>query len=269
MYKDKIFNGKIESLKIKEELIKSLYNKKRTLGIIQLGDDRMSNIFIKEKIKFAKDINVNIVYQKLESGSKQLESYINKFNEDENIDAYLIQLPLLGIKDSSYFLNKIDPKKDIDCLTIVNYSNLLIGNYKLSPGVYSAFIYIFDKLKLDKSANILIVGGGFVGTSIANYLIRNKYNITLLDKYSKDLKAFSRKSDMVIFCAGIGDILEKNDVKENSILINIGASANLDGTFSGGISESTIDKSKFFVPVKGGIGPMTVAMLFNNLISID
>jgi methylenetetrahydrofolate dehydrogenase (NADP+)/methenyltetrahydrofolate cyclohydrolase len=267
---NKLFDGKKEALIIKDIIKKNISDRVLTLGILQIGDDYMSNIFIREKMKFAKEVGININYQKIQkSDSTTLDYYIDKFNSDNNINAYLIQLPLVGIKDKNYFLEKINKDKDIDCLTSINYAKVLLGNYTFAPGVYLAFRYIFKKLNVDKSSNILIVGGGFVGRSIANYLILEKYNVFIVDRYIEDISLYSKLSDVIIFSAGVSNVIKKQDIKDNSILINIGASANLDDTFEGGISEDTIDKAKFFVPIKGGIGPMTIAMLFKSLSEID
>ena len=266
---NKLFDGKKEALAVKDIIKKNIAGRSLTLGIIQVGDDHMSSVFIREKMKFAKDVGVNINYKKIQAGeSIELDFYIDKFNNDKDIDAYLVQLPLIGIENKNDFLEKIHPDKDIDCLTSSNYSKLLLGDYIFAPGVYLAFRYIFEKLNVDKSSNILVVGGGFVGRSIANYLILGKHNVSVINRYVEDVFLYSKFSDVIIFSAGVSNVIKKENVKDNSILINIGASANLDGTFEGGISEDTIDKSRFFVPVKGGIGPMTVAMLFKSLSEI-
>ncbi len=268
---DKIFDGKAESLIIKKE-VKDYLKKKNvspTLGIIQVGDDKLSKIFIREKIKFAKDIGVAVVYHQFEEGYPYLKEEIERFNEDNNIDVFLVQLPLVGLNDKT-ILDNVSPTKDIDCLTSTNYTKLLSGKYAYSPGVYYAFLYIFKKCKLPKSAHILVIGSGFVGFPISDYLIQNKYNVTVLDKYAEkgDISNFSKLSDMVIFTAGVSSVIKKDDVKKGSFLINIGQSANFDGSVSGGIDDDCIEKSSFFVPSRGGIGPLTVAMLFKNLCNI-
>ncbi len=268
---NKIFDGKVESLSIKEE-IRGYINSNNispTLGIIQVGDDKLSNIFIREKIKFAQDVGVKIVYHKFEKGYNKLLDAINQFNNDIKIDAFIVQLPLVGLSDNTV-LDNISPNKDIDCLTSINYNKLILGESLFYPGVYSAFLYIFKKCKLPKSSHILVIGSGFVGLPISNYLVRNKYNVTVLDRYAKqnDISKFSKLSDMIVFTAGVSNVIRKDDVKEGSFLINIGQSANFDGSISGGIDNNAISKSRFFVPSKGGIGPLTVAMLFKNLCNI-
>ena len=266
---NKLFNGKKESLIIKDIIKKNIADRSLTLGIIQVGDDHMSNVFIREKMKFAKDVGVNIKYQKIQAADyEKLDYYIDEFNNNKDINAYLAQLPLIGIDNENYFLEKIKTSKDIDCLTSSNYSRLLLGDYIFAPGVYLAFRYIFEKLNVAKSVSILIVGGGFVGRSIANYLILEKYNVSTIDKYVENISQYSEFADVIIFSAGVSNLINSENIKNHSILINIGASANLDGTFEGGISEDTIEKSSFFVPIQGGIGPMTVAMLFKNLSEI-
>ncbi|MHB8362419.1 MAG: tetrahydrofolate dehydrogenase/cyclohydrolase catalytic domain-containing protein, partial [Patescibacteria group bacterium] len=206
---------------------------------------------------------------KLDKGYNKLVAEIEKFNKDANIKAFLVQLPIVGLEDTAV-LDNISPDKDIDCLTKTNYNKLLSGDYTFSPGVYLAFLHIFKKCNLPKKSHILVIGSGFVGLPISNYLIQNKYNVTILDKYAEkeDISKFAKLSDMVIFTAGVSSMIKKEDVKEGAFLINIGQSANFDGSISGGIDEDCISKSSFFVPAKGGIGPLTVAMLFRNLCNI-
>ncbi|MCL4392757.1 bifunctional 5,10-methylenetetrahydrofolate dehydrogenase/5,10-methenyltetrahydrofolate cyclohydrolase [Patescibacteria group bacterium] len=264
---NKIFDGKKESLIIREQL-KEYFEKfdvSPTLGIIQVGDDRLSNIFINEKIKFAKYIGVNVELKKFPSGFENLETEIDNYNKDDNIDAFLLQLPLVGIRNSKIYLEKIDYKKDIDCLTGYNYSKVLLGEYKVAPGVFLAFRYIFEKLNIENKVHILIVGEGFVGRLIINYLSLYKFNITIVDKFVGDISKYSKYADVIVFTAGISFLISKNDIKKGAYCINIGASADFSGKVFGGISNDVIDIAGFFVPSVGGIGPMTVAMLFQTL----
>ena len=108
---NEIFDGKKESLILKDQL-RDYFSKLSivpTLGIIQVGDDRLSNVFINEKIKFANYIGVNTKLEKLPSGSSNLGSILDKFNKDKYINAFLLQLPLVGIESEKLYLNKILP----------------------------------------------------------------------------------------------------------------------------------------------------------------
>lgn len=264
---NEIFDGKKEALILKDQL-RDYFSKLSivpTLGIIQVGDDRLSNVFINEKIKFANYIGVNTKLEKLPSGSSNLGSILDKFNKDKYINAFLLQLPLVGIESEKLYLNKILPSKDIDCLTDTNYSKVLFGDYIVAPGVFLAFKYVFDKLNIPKDFNILVVGAGFVGRLIVNYLISEKFNITIVDKFVLDISKYSKVADVIIFAAGISSLISKDIVKNGVYCINIGAAADFSGHILGGISDDVIAVSKFFVPTIGGIGPLTVAMLFSNL----
>ena len=264
---NKIFDGKKESLAVRDKL-KRYFEKfdiSPTLGIIQVGDDKLSNIFISEKMKFAKYIGVNVELKKFPSGFKNLETEIDNYNRDDKIDAFLLQLPLIGISNSKRYLEKIDYKKDIDALTGYNYSKVLLGEYKVAPGVFLAFKYIFEKLNVENNFHILIVGEGFVGRLILNYLSLYKFNITIVDKFAEDISKYSKVADVIIFTAGVSLVISKDDIKKGAYCINIGASADFSGKVLGGISDDVIDIAGFFVPSIGGIGPMTVAMLFSNL----
>ena len=107
---NKLFDGKKEALAVKDIIKKNIAGRSLTLGIIQVGDDHMSSVFIREKMKFAKDVGVNINYKKIQAGeSIELDFYIDKFNNDKDIDAYLVQLPLIGIENKNDFLEKIHP----------------------------------------------------------------------------------------------------------------------------------------------------------------
>lgn len=267
---NKVFDGKKSALYFEKSLSHyfSKLDKSPTLGIIQVGDDRLSNIFINEKIKFAKKIGVNINLKKFSEGFKGLDKEIIIFNKDPNISAFLLQLPLVGIKNSKMFLEKIVPTKDIDCLVSTNYSKALMGDSIITPGVFTAFRYIFEKLNIPKDSHILIIGGGFVGKLILNYLSDRKFNVTIVDKFVSQISEYSKSSDVIISSANVSSIVSRKDVKDGGYFINIGAASNFDGKIMGGITDDVIDKAKFFVPSIGGIGPLTVAMLFYNLKSI-
>lgn len=267
MYKG-IFNGKQVSLQLKKNIRDTILRHKYnlTLGIIQVGDDAMSFKFIKSKIQFAYEVNVNVVYKKFPESYPYLSDVIDQFNLDPSINGYLIQLPIVGLNDKN-FLNKIDPLKDIDCLTQENYKKLFLPNPKFIPGVFLAFKHIFEHLNVNSNMKVLLIGKGFVGKPILHYFQSVGYKVDVVDKdNTKDLKNYSSSADIIIFTAGVSNLIGKNNIKKDTFLINIGASANFDGSISGGISDDVASIAEFFVPSIGGIGPLTIAMLFENLI---
>ena len=263
-----VFDGKKISLQLKEKIRDTIqwHKYKLTLGIIQIGNDAMSFKFIKSKIQFAYDVNVNVVYKKFPESYPYLADVIDEFNLDPNIDGYLIQLPIVGLNEK-YFLNRINTSKDIDCLTEENYKKLFLPNPKFIPGVFLAFTHIFENLNVNSDMKVLLVGKGFVGKPILYYLQNIGYKVDVIDKNNtNDLKNYSSGADIIIFTAGVSNLISKDDVKNGAFLINIGASANFHGSISGGISDNAASNARLFVPSIGGVGPLTVAMLFENLI---
>lgn len=242
-----------------------------TIGAVLAGEDPASISFLKQKAKIAEALNINFRIFQLKSRVKtdELIKEIGNLNRTKNINGIIVQLPLPRHIKTEQVLGAINPKKDIDALSL--------KPSVLAPTVESVK-YIFKKYKITlKNKNILIVGHGhLVGRPIYNWLSLKTNKITIIDiKQKNQLPKLARKADIIISGVGKSGLIKGNIIKKGAILIDFGFSRK--NSSSGGEARkiygdfdftSCAKKAELITPVPGGMGPIMVAMLFKNLFKL-
>lgn len=256
----------IDGSKIRDSLKKELriavkdLDKKPKLAIVLVGDNKVSLKYIEIKRQFAEDIGIEVsVLRSPETSEKNLIAEINKLNNDQDVSGIIIQLPLPQHINADKVLNTISPMKDIDCLSA--------GGYFESP-VVKAVRRIFIEADLNyKDKIFLVIGSGrLVGRPVINFLRAEGINPVIIDENNKsDLKKETKFADVIISGAGQSHLIKKEMIKEGAFLIDAGTSYN-NKELAGDIDPECYKKTSFYTPVPGGVGPITVAMLFKNLV---
>lgn len=260
--------------KIKEILIEKIKKllKKPVLVVIQVGDREDSNIYIKQKQKFGNEIGVDVRHLKMENidNLNKTEEYlltvIKKLNEDTEIDGIIVQLPLPDGFDKDKILNSIDIKKDVDGLVSEPNQNVI-------PATARGVIALLDFYGIEiKGKKATVIGQGFlVGKPIANELEKRGAQVARCDIDTKNIPEISRNSHILITAVGEPNLIKNNFVNEKQVVIDVGISRIVDDTKKTKIvGDVDFDNVNSFVyaitPVPGGVGPVTVACLFQNLI---
>lgn len=258
--------------------LKSIKKKSLTLATILASNDDSSKKYIKYKTEKGNSLGIKV--QNFFAGSEiELEKLIKDLNSNKEIDGILLQLPLSDqfSKKSDYFINLIDPKKDCDCLTNINLSKLFSSDFKILPATVKAIdevlanVYGSDSNYKLSGKNITIINNSnLIGLPLAIFLSKKNGSVTILNKYSKDIKQFTRNSDIVITATGVGNLLDYSYFSSESILIDV-TSLSISGKVIGDIIVDDNIKSINLVktPVPGGIGPLTIMSLFLNLIKLQ
>ena len=303
----KVING----IKLGESISNNLKNyllaKKTSLGlsyrqpllkIIQVGDDISSKIYIQNKIKQCEFIGIKGEYKKFPSdiAKSQLINEINQCNQDQLIDAIIIQLPLPKSLDPQEILSVLSPEKDVDCLTPSSQgnfyqTNLVNNNFLLPPtalGVAEmlklAILYNNDieayfqnnnpqKDLLELSGYDIKVLGRGLTAGLPISILMQKYNgtVTICHSKTKNLESYSKDADILITAIGKPKYITREMVKENSIVIDVGINSNSAGETREVVGdvdfEDVVDKVKYITPVPGGVGRLTVVMLMKNVIT--
>lgn len=282
MNKKKIINGKIINGKIISELIIKKINKKilkikikkqrsPTLAIIKIGDNKISENYIKNKKNACE--KVGIICKILNYPNNITESFlikiINYLNYNPNIDAILIQLPLPININNKKIINSIKTKKDVDGFTPEILGNLIIGNYELLPGTVKGIITIlkYYKIKLSKQNIVIINHSNIIGKPLANVLINYSATVTVCHSKTKNLYNFTKKADILISAVGKKNFITSKMIKKNVIIIDVGINYDENNILYGDVDfKNVLPKVKMITPVPGGVGPMTIASLLENIL---
>jgi len=274
-----LVDGKKISEEIKESLKQEIKRNqlKLKLAIVEVGSGEASDKFIERKIKFAEEIGVKTRIYKLSSdiSNTQLRKKMAEINHIKENDGVILQLPLPSHIKTQYILNGITLKKDVDVLSSRAFGNFATGHFKVLPPVVGAIKIIFEKYNVDiKNKNIVVVGAGkLVGKPVAIWLINQGATVSVLNEFTSDLTEFIKKADIVISGAGKPGLISSEMVKDGVIIMDAGTTkpgfvATKPGFF-GDVDPDVKEKASLFTPVPGGIGPLTVAMVFKNLIELN
>ncbi len=273
-----IIDGKKIAERIKEELRLSIKEDKKKLkiAIIQVGEDPASLKFVEKKQKFAEDIGVKSkVYKLPEEVStsklrKKIAGIIHPSASDGKNIGVIIQLPLSKHINTQYILDSVPINKDIDVLSAKATGEFSTNKSKILPPVVGAVKAILEEGHIGvKGKNVVVVGAGLlVGKPVATWLINEGATVSVLDKDTSDIKSYTLMADVIIAGVGNSGLIKPDMVKDGVVLIDAGTSEQA-GKLVGDIDPVCEKKASLFTPVPGGVGPLTVAMVFKNLVYLS
>ena len=263
-----IIDGKlVRDLKIEE--LKNKVNKlqdKLTLVVISVGDDEASRVYVSQKEKFALKVGYNfknLHFDKIEES--ELIKEIEKLNKDSSITGIIVQLPLPEYLDKNKIINSVSPSKDVDGLTNNNFLKLIKKEDCFIPCTPKGIISLFDYYKIDLQKRIVIVGRSeLVGLPLFHLLLHRNATITLCHSKTNNLKEITKDADILIVAVGKKGLITKDMIKDGVIIIDVGINR-VDGKIYGDVSEDCFEKASLMTPVPGGVGPMTVISLMENV----
>jgi methylenetetrahydrofolate dehydrogenase (NADP+)/methenyltetrahydrofolate cyclohydrolase len=245
--------------------------KKPRLDIVYVGKNLLIEEFLRIKRRTGEVIGAETeVYHFPSSVSqKSLIEMVQKIAADKNCDGIIVQLPLPPSFNAEMVLGAIPTEKDIDVLSEKDIE--LFGNGKLSiaPPVIGAIIEILKQEKISVAGkNAVVLGKGrLVGKPAALWLKRNGAEVIVLDDKTRDIAPFLKTADIIISGAGSPGIIRSEMIREGVLLFDAGASEQA-GEIRGDADYACSDKCAIFTPVPGGIGPITIAVLFKNLLTM-
>jgi len=269
---DKIINGREVANLLKENLRKEIIDFPTTLklAVIQVGSLDASNTYIKYKQKACREVGIDFELINYDNNIDELtiESKIKELNKDPFINGILIQLPLPNHLDSKIIVNFINPIKDVDGLTSTNIGNLLNNVDTLAPCTPIGVMKLLEHYKIEiEGKHVVVVGrSNLVGRPLSNLCLNNNATITLCHSKTKDLCFHTKQADILAVAAGHKHLINKDMIKENAILIDVGINRIEDKLYGDINYDDVYDKCALITPVPGGVGPMTVAMLLYNVV---
>jgi len=269
----KIIDGKVIAQKFKNEIREKVkkMDKKPGLAAILVGQNPASKQYVKLKRKACEYTGINFHKYFFEGDYKQKEiiEAIEFLNNDPEVDAILVQLPLPEKYNENEIIAAIDPKKDVDGFHPKNLNKLQAEKPKI---ISPAALGILELLKATKqpleNKNILIICNSKLFSEPLIYLLNKKNKVKTIAPTHKNLKKECQKADILIVAIGQAEFIEKDFIKKDAIVIDVGINQ-LDGETVGDVNFFDVaDKVSFITPVPGGVGPMTVAMLLENVLKL-
>jgi methylenetetrahydrofolate dehydrogenase (NADP+)/methenyltetrahydrofolate cyclohydrolase len=269
-----LLNGKKLSEKILDNLKKTIQNRhlKLRLAVILVGENPVSQVFIRQKEKACEKVGID--FRLFQFSAKvsfpRLKRKIEKIVKDKDNSGVIIQLPLPFRFDTQAILNLVPPEKDIDVLSEESLGKFSQGTLPILPPTVSGISRLLKNYQIEiKGKNIVIVGAGrLVGYPLALWFLQKNATVSVLNKYTKDAVSFIKKADILVSGVGKSNLIRGNMVKRGVIVIDAGISVEK-GRLIGDINFKEVSKkASYITPVPGGVGPMTVACLLENLIKL-
>lgn len=270
MNEEKLLDGKKLSLKIKKDLCEKvkLLDSKLTLVVISVGNDEASKVYVSQKEKMALAVGYN--FKNLHFDHIDEDSLINeikKLNLDPDVTGVIVQLPLPDYLNKDKILNCVSYLKDVDGLTNLNLLKLVKKEKSLVPCTPKGIVTLLDEYNIDLVGKKVVVVGRseLVGLPLFHLLLHKNATITLCHSKTFDLENYTKEADVLIVAVGKNELIKKDMIKEGCILVDVGIHRNLDNKLTGDCEKCCIDKSSMMTPVPGGVGPMTVISLMENV----
>lgn len=239
------------------------------LSIILCGNKPESVLYTSLKEEKGREIGVKVdIHRMPETASeKEVIGLIKKLNE--SADGIIVQLPLPEHMDAKEIIRTICPEKDVDGLTPYNLGKTFTGDEKLVPATPKGIIRLLEKYDIPvKGKNITIINhSNVLGKPLAAMMINRNATVTICNKFTKNLAEHTRMADILISGTGKPGLINAAMVKEGAIVVDAGVSKDGKKIFGDVDFESVSKKASWITLVPGGVGPMTVAMLMENVIN--
>ncbi|MDO8522955.1 MAG: bifunctional 5,10-methylenetetrahydrofolate dehydrogenase/5,10-methenyltetrahydrofolate cyclohydrolase [bacterium] len=267
----------VDGKKLAEEIKASLasevlkFDKKIRLAVIQVGNDPVTEKFLEQKKKFGSAVGIDVRVYKLseEISTTKLREKISEVIHVKENTGVIVQLPLPKQINTQYILDAIIPEKDPDTLSSKSIGLFTSGRSKILPPIVGAVKLILEKNSVEpRGKRAVVLGAGrLVGKPVAAWLINQGAAVTVIDENTLDSKAYTLNCDILISGVGKPNFIKMEMVKEGVIAIDCGTSESKSKVV-GDMDPKISEKASLFTPVPGGVGPLTVAMLFKNLVEL-
>ncbi|MFC7544883.1 bifunctional methylenetetrahydrofolate dehydrogenase/methenyltetrahydrofolate cyclohydrolase [Plantactinospora sp. GCM10030261] len=276
-----VLDGKATAADIKEELrtrVKALAERGVTpgLGTVLVGDDPGSRAYVNGKHRDCAEVGVASIRRELpaDASQQQVEAVVAELNADPACHGYIVQLPLPAGLDTQRVLELIDPDKDADGLHPVNLGRLVLGYPGPLPCTPRGIVDLLRRHDVPlRGAEVAVVGrGNTVGRPLGLLLTRRSENatVTLCHTGTLDLARHTRTADIVIVAAGVPGLLTADMVRPGAVVVDVGITRVIDadgkGRYTGDVAPEVAEVAGSVVPMPGGVGPMTRAMLLTNVV---
>ena len=239
------------------------------LATVLVGDDPASHLYIRRKHEAAREVGIEPTDHWLaaETSEDELLSVVADLNANDDVDGFLVQLPLPAHLDEARVIRAIDPVKDVDGLHPFNAGQLFLGRPTHVGGTPIGIMTMLEHHGVDPAGKRAVVVGrsDIVGKPIALLLLHADATVTLCHSRTTDLAAHTREADVLVVAVGRPRMVSADMVKEGAAVVDVGINRTDDGVV-GDVDPAAADRAGLITPVPGGVGPMTVATLLANTV---
>ncbi len=281
----KLLDGKEASAAVKEEIAAEVSKIKESgkrvphLAAVLVGDDGASRTYVNAKVKACEQIGFDSTLIEFEASISEaaLLAKVDELNNDDNIDGFIVQVPLPDHIDEHKVVEMIAPGKDVDGFHASNLGKMLLDLPTLIPATPKGIMTLLEKNNIETSGKHCVVMGRShtVGTPISILMSRNtnpgNATVTLVHSRTKDIAAVTRQADILIVAVGKPMFVTADMVKEGAVVVDVGIHRVEDATAKRGFRlkgdvkfDEVAEKCTYISPVPGGVGPMTIAALLQN-----
>ncbi len=269
----------VEEVKVRVAQLTEKGAKVPGLVALLVGENPASQSYVRNKMKLCEKVGFQSKTIRLNADISQedLLLEVKKLNEDQNVDGFIVQLPLPKHINETEVTLAIDPKKDVDGFHPINFGKMAQGLPCFLPATPFGILQFLERYNIDVSGKKCVVLGrsNIVGSPISILLSRKatpgNATVTLCHSRTKNIEKYTQEADIIVAALGIPNYLKADMVKEGAVIIDVGINRIEDASRKSGYKlvgdvdfESVAPKSSFITPVPGGVGPMTVMSLIMN-----
>jgi methylenetetrahydrofolate dehydrogenase (NADP+)/methenyltetrahydrofolate cyclohydrolase len=280
-----ILDGKKVSEDIKNEIAVEVQKMKDNgekvphLAAIIVGNDGASLTYVGSKVKACERVGFESTLVKLPSTTSETEllKKIKELNENDDIDGFIVQLPLPKQIDTQHIIMSIDPSKDVDGFHPENFGKMALDMTTFIPATPFGILELLERYNVDTEGKHTVVIGRshIVGRPMSILMGRKGFpgnsTVTLTHSHTKNINQITSQADIIITALGVPNYLKAEMIKDDAVIIDVGITRVADETAEKGYRitgdvdfEHVSKKASFITPVPGGVGPMTIAMLLKN-----
>ena len=271
-----LIDGKIVAKTIRDSLKQEVSNLnekgiKPKLAVILVGDDPASKIYVKNKNKACEKVGIEFEEYLFPDTitQEELDNCIDKLNNDKNINGILLQYPIPKHLDVDEAFRRISPIKDVDGFNPINVGKLCLGQDTFISCTPFGIMKMLEHYNINPEGKHAVVIGrsNIVGKPMAQCLLKANSTVTICHSRTKNLEEHTKTADILVAAIGKPKFVTENMVKEGAVVIDVGINRLDDGTIVGDVDFENVSKKVDYIsPVPGGVGPMTITMLLNNVI---
>ena len=240
-------------------------------AVIMVGNNKASQVYVRNKSKAAEQVGIEFEEYLLDENINQDEliEQIKRLNEDETIHGILLQSPIPNHLDINEAFRTIAPEKDVDGFNPLNIGKLCLNQDTFVSCTPFGIMKMFEAYGIElEGKDVTIIGrSNIVGKPLIQCCLNKNATVTVCHSKTKNLKTHTQNADIIIVAIGKSKFLRADMIKKGAVVIDVGINRDSEGKITGDADfDNIISKASFITPVPGGVGPMTIAMLMNNII---
>ena len=271
-----LINGKELAFKIRQDLKSEVEELKQKginpkLAVIMVGNDKASEVYVRNKSKACEEVGIEFEEFLLDENTKmeELLNLINELNNRNDVHGILLQSPIPKHLDIRLAFDTIDYRKDVDGFNPINVGKLLIGEDGFISCTPYGVIKMLEEYDIEIEGKHAVVVGrsNIVGKPVSQCLLNKNATVTICHSRTTNLSEITKQADILVVAIGRPRFVTKDMVKDGAVVIDVGINRNDEGKLVGDVDFEEIEKiASYITPVPGGVGPMTIAMLMNNVV---